>query len=165
MLLQLQFKLCVQQCSILPVCAESIKYHQSQTVCVSKSTVTCNNTDIPDSYLNHKHKPVNFVFLKFVHILHTLAEEDYGCEEEMSSCGRFEENEIQRQKEEDTENLQKVFLGHIPTPKTSLSVIQEQPLYCSHHHCACPEHTASSECGLSPTVLSSTVAETPSQQS
>lgn len=35
--------------------AESIKYHQSQTVCVSKSTVTCNNTDIPDSYLNHKH--------------------------------------------------------------------------------------------------------------
>lgn len=145
--------------------AERIKYHQSQTVYDSKSTVMCNNADIPGPSPNHK-TALSLTSCKFCRAeVCTHPEKDYGCEEEMSLCGRFAHNKEIRETKRGRQNLQ-VFLSHILTLKTGLSYSRTNglrfppPLRVSESKTPCKFWIYGLR--LPPTVLSSTVAETAS---
>lgn len=138
----------VQQCLILPVCAQreqrlSTWNNTRVRLCVfavkcravwqhrlsrsshkSKSTLSLKSSEcFPDVCLHPTHSS------------HT--ESDWGGEEEMSSCGRSVENkgDQDRQKEEDRGKYatKQAFFSQIPALKTSLCVIRGQPCHCSRH--------------------------------
>lgn len=145
--------------------AERIKYHQSQTVYDSKSTVMCNNADIPGPSPNHKNA-LSLTSCKFCRAeVCTHPEKDYGCEEEMSLCGRFAHNRDKRDKKRktkssslpqshpDTEDRSQLFKDKRFTVPTTTVCVSESKTACKFWIY-----------GLRlPTVLSSTVAETASQ--
>lgn len=123
--------------------AERIKYHQSQTVYDSKSTVMCSNAG-PSP--NHKNA-LSLTSCKFCRAeVCTHPEKDYGCEEEMSLCERFAHNKEIRETKRGRQNLQ-VFLSHILTLKTGLSYSRTNGLRFPPPLCVClsPRQPASSE--------------------
>lgn len=70
----------------------------------SKSTVMCNNADIPGPSPNHKNA-LSLTSCKFCRAeVCTHPEKDYGCEEEMSLCGRFAHNRDKRDKKRKTKS-------------------------------------------------------------